>query len=93
MDPSRETSLPLSPEIHHRSNFMLSEELFYQLGLRQFNNFAKFRLEPSPPLRKLISIAVDAEDGISRTKLTKDQVTEVSEGVLYINASQAQIPT
>ena len=60
------------------SNSVLSEELFYQLGLRQFRSFAKFKLEPAPPLRKLISIAVDAEDGISRTKLTKEQVVEVS---------------
>ena len=60
------------------SNFTSSEELFYQLGLRQFNSFAKFRLEPAPPLEKLLSIAVDAEDGISRIKLTKEQVAEVS---------------
>ena len=65
---------------HTRPNLSPSEELFYQLGLRQFNSFAKFRLEPAPPLRQLISIAVDAEDGISRTKLTEEQATEVSDG-------------
>ena len=66
-----------------------SEELFYQLGLRQFNNFAKFRLEPAPPLRKLVSIAVDAEDGISKTKLTKEQVTEVGTRVHNIIMGRA----
>jgi hypothetical protein len=68
----------------HELNFPLSEELFYQLGLRQFNTFAKFKLEPAPPLRKLVSIAVDVEEGISSTKLTKEQATEVSDGVLYV---------
>ncbi|KAF9652282.1 DNA binding protein [Thelephora ganbajun] len=65
-----------STQLYLLNHGSLAEELFYQLGLRQFSNFAKFKLEPAPPLRKLISIAVDAEDGISRTKLTKEQVTE-----------------
>ena len=73
----RKLGLPLYPEVIH-GLISLSEELFYQLGLRQFNSYAKFRLEPAPPLQKLLSIAVDAEDGISRIKLTKEQVAEVS---------------
>ena len=76
----RKLAPPLSPWDRPWSNLPLSEELFYQLGLRRFNSFAKFRLEPAPPLEKLLSIAVDAEDGISRIKLTKEQVTEVSIG-------------
>lgn len=78
MGPLREPFLLRNCRDYARSKVPHSEELFYQLGLRQFNNFAKFRLEPAPPLRKLISIAVDAEDGISRAKLTKEQATEVS---------------
>ncbi|KAH8116130.1 DNA mismatch repair protein MutL [Phellopilus nigrolimitatus] len=39
----------------------LAEELFYQLGLRQFGNFARVRLEPPPPVAHLVRLAVRAE--------------------------------
>ncbi|KAF8589138.1 DNA mismatch repair protein MutL [Ramaria rubella] len=54
----------------------LAEELFYQLALRQFGNFGRFKLEPPAPLRRLISLAVENEDEIERHGLKKDQVTE-----------------
>ncbi|POY75927.1 hypothetical protein BMF94_1011 [Rhodotorula taiwanensis] len=38
---------------------MISEELFYQLGLRQFGRFSRIKLTPPPPLRKLLKLAVD----------------------------------
>ncbi|KAI5120891.1 hypothetical protein M0805_002991 [Coniferiporia weirii] len=41
----------------------LAEELFYQLGLRQFGNFARLKLEPPPPIRHLVRLAVHTEDG------------------------------
>ncbi|KAF8519443.1 DNA binding protein [Gautieria morchelliformis] len=54
----------------------LAEELFYQLGLRQFGNFGRFRLDPPAPLRSLISLAVDNEDSIEKNGLAKDEVTD-----------------
>ncbi len=54
------------------------EELFFQLALRQFGDMTKLKLEPPPPLRKLVQIAVDAEDTTEDTKLTKAQIVDVS---------------
>ena len=53
------------------------EELFYQLGLRQFGNFGHFRLDPPAPLHRLISLAVENEDGIEKCGLQKVQVIDV----------------
>ncbi|KAL0958388.1 hypothetical protein HGRIS_000530 [Hohenbuehelia grisea] len=54
----------------------LAEELFYQLGLRQFGNFSRMKLDPPPPLKTLVEIAVTAEESTSESKLTKAQITE-----------------
>ncbi|CAK5272270.1 unnamed protein product [Mycena citricolor] len=51
----------------------LSEELFYQLGLRQFGNFNRLKLDPPPPLRTLIEIAVEVED-TSASELSKVEI-------------------
>lgn len=58
----------------------LSEELFYQLGLRQFGNFNKLKLEPPPPIRSLIRLAVQAEESVkaSGLGLDEEQLVEVS---------------
>ncbi|KAF8180418.1 histidine kinase-like ATPase [Pholiota molesta] len=40
----------------------LAEELFYQLGLRQFGDFSRIKLDPPPSLREMIEIAVEAEN-------------------------------
>ncbi|KAG8972735.1 DNA mismatch repair protein, partial [Tulasnella sp. 427] len=40
----------------------LAEEMFYQLGVRQFGNFGRIKLEPPPPLPHLIRLAVEAEE-------------------------------
>ncbi|BGP19480.1 DNA mismatch repair protein Mlh1 [Rhodosporidiobolus nylandii] len=37
----------------------LAEELFYQLGLRQFGRFSRVKLKPPPSLKKLIRLAVN----------------------------------
>ncbi|RXW17653.1 hypothetical protein EST38_g8206 [Candolleomyces aberdarensis] len=58
--------------VNHAS---VAEELFYQLGLRQFGDMSRLKLEPPPQLRELLEIAVDAED-TSSTKLSKDQIVE-----------------
>jgi DNA mismatch repair protein MLH1 len=53
------------------------EELFYQLGLRQFGNFARLKLDPPAPLRALITLAVDAEQNTELSKLSKPQIVDV----------------
>ncbi|KAF5383218.1 hypothetical protein D9615_005029 [Tricholomella constricta] len=54
----------------------LAEELFYQLGLRQFGDFSRLKLDPSPPLRTLINIAVNAEESTKTSTLSKPQIVE-----------------
>lgn len=56
----------------------LSAELFYQLGLRQFGNIARIRLDPPPDLRTLVSLAVDAEQDIAESGLKSEEVVDVS---------------
>lgn len=59
-------------------NLFDREELFYQLGARQFGDFGKFLLDPAPDIRTLIQLAVDCETGVEKSGRTKDQVTDVS---------------
>ncbi|KAF9041304.1 DNA mismatch repair protein MutL [Panaeolus papilionaceus] len=54
----------------------LAEELFYQLGVRQFGNFSRIKLEPSPSLRELLEIGVAAEDSTSQSELSKPEIVE-----------------
>lgn len=53
--------------------------MFYQLGLRQFGNFARLKLDPPAPLRALIALAVDAEQNTELSKLSKPQIVDVRE--------------
>lgn len=53
------------------------EELFYQLGLRQFGDYSRLKLEPPPPLRTMVKLAVDAEDGTENSKLSKQEIVDV----------------
>ena len=58
-----------------------SEELFYQLGLRQFGNFHRLKLEPPPPIKTLIGLAVQAEHGRwkeSGVDMEEEAVVQVS---------------
>ncbi len=55
-----------------------SEEFFYQLGVRQFGDFHRIKLEPPAPLRTLIKLAVDAEEGTSGSGMSKAKITDVS---------------
>ena len=59
-----------------------SEELFYQLGLRQFGDISRLRLEPPPPLRSLVEIAVQAEESIKDVSLSKAQIVDVCQSLL-----------
>ncbi|KAI0938628.1 hypothetical protein AcW1_001690 [Taiwanofungus camphoratus] len=54
----------------------LAEELFYQLGLRQFGNMSRLQLQPPPALRTLVTLAVDAEEGVERSRMTKPQIVD-----------------
>ena len=56
---------------------LFREELFYQLGIRQFGDFSKIKLEPPPSLRSMIEIAVNAEDSTENSRLSKNQIVEV----------------
>jgi DNA mismatch repair protein MLH1 len=54
------------------------EELFYQLGLRQFGDMPRIKLQPSPPLMKLLEIAVNAEEiSPGQTSLSKSDIVKV----------------
>lgn len=68
----------------------LSAELFYQLGLRQFGNFSRIRLDPPPDLRTLIALAVDAEEGVVQNGLDPHDIVNVSviEHVIIIRLIQ-----
>ncbi|KAL4073647.1 histidine kinase-like ATPase [Scleroderma yunnanense] len=54
----------------------LAEEMFYQLALKQFSDYRRMRLDPPPPLRTLLKLAVDAESGTERSGLNKDEIVD-----------------
>ena len=56
----------------------LALELFYQLGLRQFGNLSRIRLTPAPALRMLVALAVDTEQGVDASGLSRTVVVDVS---------------
>ena len=74
------------PRLHHLHDLTLDcrEELFYQLGLRQFGNFRKIKLEPPPPVKKLVALAVDIEEDLKNTNLHKDEIVDVRIEVLSV---------
>lgn len=47
--------------LHLVYHFSLCEELFYQLGVRQFGAFDRIQLKPAPSIKTLISLAVESE--------------------------------
>lgn len=58
------------------------QELFYQLGLRQFGRFSRINLTPPPSLEKLVRLAVDrayadgtADDNVAAQSDTIVQVS------------------
>jgi hypothetical protein len=54
-----------------------SEELFYQLGVRQFGDFSRIKLEPPPSLRSLLEIAVEADETTVKSQLSKTEIVDV----------------
>lgn len=67
----------LSDRIYHH----FSEELFYQLGLRRFGDISRLRLEPPPPLRSLVEIAVQVEE-TTDSPLSKVEIVQVCQSLL-----------
>jgi DNA mismatch repair protein MLH1 len=65
-----------------------SEEFFYQIGLRQFGNIPKIKLEPAPPLRELIKLAVAADPDFSESGMTIDEGADVSLILYCISTDQ-----
>ncbi|KZS97086.1 DNA mismatch repair protein MutL [Sistotremastrum niveocremeum HHB9708] len=57
----------------------LAEEFFYQLGLRQFGNFRPLKLDPPPPISRLIELAVKVDGTIGQSGLNpKDVVKRIT---------------
>lgn len=54
------------------------EELFYQLGLRQFGRFVRIKLRPAPPLKDLVRLVVEHEEGREAAKIPSEKIVEVS---------------
>lgn len=55
-----------------------SEELFYQLGLRQFGNFNFLKLAPPPPVHDLVHLAVEENLDIIKAGLDPRKIGDVS---------------
>ncbi|CEQ39385.1 SPOSA6832_00914, partial [Sporobolomyces salmonicolor] len=54
----------------------IAEELFYQLGLRQFGRLSRIKLKPPPDLKQLIRLAIERDAGRSAAKLSIDQIVD-----------------
>ncbi|CAE6461681.1 unnamed protein product [Rhizoctonia solani] len=52
----------------------VAEELFYQLGLRQFGNFSLLKLSPPPPLHELVHLAVEDDTDIHKAGLDPKKI-------------------
>ncbi|KAG8762754.1 DNA mismatch repair protein [Ceratobasidium sp. 423] len=52
----------------------VAEELFYQLGLRQFGNFSSLKLSPPPPLQELVHLAVEDNTDIHKAGLDPKKI-------------------
>ncbi|KAI0826460.1 histidine kinase-like ATPase [Irpex lacteus] len=60
----------------------LCEEFFYQLGLIQFGSFSRIKLEPAPSLRKLVKLAVSAEERTENSRLSKEEIVDKIVGII-----------
>ncbi|KAI0372035.1 DNA mismatch repair protein MutL [Pilatotrama ljubarskyi] len=68
----------------------LAAELFYQLGLRQFGDIPRIRLDPPPELRTLVALAIDAEEGVEKSGMSKDDVVDRIVNVLAARRDMLQ---
>lgn len=67
-----------------------AQELFYQLGLRQFGNMSRFKLNPPPALKTMIKLAVDAEEGTAKSRYSKEQIVEIITSTLIARREMLQ---
>ncbi|SCV69555.1 BQ2448_2575 [Microbotryum intermedium] len=54
----------------------LSEELFYQLALRQFGQLARINLQPPVPLRDMINLAVESDEGKEAAQMPTEEIVK-----------------
>lgn len=71
-----------STKLYLINHAALADELFYQLGVRQFGDFSRLKLEPPPILRDMIEIAVNAENFTEDSPLSKTQIIDRIEDIL-----------
>lgn len=71
-----------STKLYLINHAALADELFYQLGVRQFGDFSRLKLEPPPILRDMIEIAVNAENSTEDSPLSKTQIIDRIEDIL-----------
>ena len=65
-----------------RSRPVAREEFFYQLGLRQFGNYHRLRLEPPPSIQTLVKLAVEAEPDFPHAMMSVDQAVQTIVDIL-----------
>ncbi|KAI6134789.1 histidine kinase-like ATPase [Pisolithus croceorrhizus] len=65
-----------STKLYLVNHATLAEEMFYQLALRQFGNYRRLRLDPHPPLRTLVELAVNVERGTEQSGLEKTEIVD-----------------
>ncbi|EIM82138.1 DNA mismatch repair protein MutL [Stereum hirsutum FP-91666 SS1] len=83
VDLEQELSLvQFSTQLYLVDHGALAEELFYQLGLRQFGDMPRLKLDPPAPLRLLLSTAVETEESTKGTQLTTSEIVDVIEETL-----------
>ncbi|THH32545.1 hypothetical protein EUX98_g1632 [Antrodiella citrinella] len=65
-----------STKLYLINHGVLAEELFYQLGVRQFGNMRRIKLDPAPSVKTLLTLAADVEQGIKGTQLNRAHVVD-----------------
>ncbi|KAI6001571.1 histidine kinase-like ATPase [Pisolithus orientalis] len=65
-----------STKLYLINHATVAEEMFYQLALMQFGNYRRLRLDPHPPLRTLVELAVNIESGTERSGLQKSEIVD-----------------
>ena len=73
-----------------RSRPVHREEFFYQLGLRQFGNYNRLRLEPPPAIQTLVKLAVEAEPNFPRASMSIDQAVGTIVDILVSRAEMLE---
>lgn len=51
--------------------------MFYQLGLRQFAGLRKFKLQPAPSVKELLTLAVEAAPDVHKAPISPSEIVKV----------------